>query len=112
MRVIIIFLTCALPSSTRSVELLPDCAPQCAVYAGQEVEILWQEYEDGKSPEALMVKDFDKVRWNLRDHSPTWLIPKEFTRQTNSCSKKGDLVILLKIMLLTAAGDDSASTRV
>lgn len=29
--------------------------------AGQEVEALWQEYEDGKSPEALMVKDFDKV---------------------------------------------------
>ncbi len=29
--------------------------------SGQEIEALWQEYEDGKSPEALMVKDFDKV---------------------------------------------------
>ncbi len=28
---------------------------------GQEIEALWQEYEDCKSPEALMVKDFDKV---------------------------------------------------
>lgn len=35
--------------------------------AGQEVEVLWQEYEDGKSPEALMVKDFDKVCWSVRD---------------------------------------------
>ena len=29
--------------------------------SGQEIEALWQEYEDGRSPEALMVKDFDKV---------------------------------------------------
>ena len=36
--------------------------PRAAWYhAGQEIESLWQEYEDGKSPEALMVKDFDKV---------------------------------------------------
>ena len=28
---------------------------------GQEIEALWQEYEDGRSPEALMVKDFDEV---------------------------------------------------
>ena len=28
---------------------------------GHEIEALWQEYEDGRSPEALMVKDFDKV---------------------------------------------------
>lgn len=34
------------------------------VTAGQEIEALWQEYEDGKSPEALMVKDFDKV-WKM-----------------------------------------------
>lgn len=32
-----------------------------AVNSGQEIEALWQEYEDGKSPEALIVKDFDKV---------------------------------------------------
>ena len=29
--------------------------------AGQEVEALWQEYEDGQSAEAVMVKDFDKA---------------------------------------------------
>ena len=31
------------------------------VISGREIEALWQEYEDGKSPEALMIKDFDKV---------------------------------------------------
>ena len=65
MRVIISLPSCALPSSTRSVQLLSDHALQRAVYTGQEVEELWQEYEDGNSPEALMVKDFDKVCWNL-----------------------------------------------
>lgn len=64
-----------LPSSTRSVQLLPDGALQRAVYAGQEVQALWQEYEGGKTPEALMVKDFDKVCWNLRNLQTTWLIP-------------------------------------
>lgn len=34
--------------------------------AGQEIESLWQEYEDGKSPEALMVKDFDKLEMILQ----------------------------------------------
>ena len=33
------------------------CAP-----SGQEVEELWQEYEAASSPEAMLVKDFDKVR--------------------------------------------------
>lgn len=28
----------------------------------REVEALWHEYEDGATPEALLVKDFDKVR--------------------------------------------------
>ena len=37
------------------------CVEADAGVAGQEVEALWQEYEDGKSPEALMVKDLDKV---------------------------------------------------
>ena len=37
------------------------CLEPDAGFAGQEVEALWQEYEDGKSPEAIMVKDFDKV---------------------------------------------------
>lgn len=30
-------------------------------HAGQEIEALWQEYEDGQTAEAVMVKDFDKV---------------------------------------------------
>ena len=30
--------------------------------AGKEVEELWQEYEAASSPEAMLVKDFDKVR--------------------------------------------------
>ncbi|KAL3154414.1 hypothetical protein ABBQ32_013886 [Trebouxia sp. C0010 RCD-2024] len=34
--------------------------------AGEEIEALWQEYEDGKSPEALMVKDFDKLEMILQ----------------------------------------------
>ncbi|DBB03901.1 TPA: hypothetical protein ACH3X1_012987 [Trebouxia sp. C0004] len=34
--------------------------------AGQEIEALWQEYEDGNSPEALMVKDFDKLEMILQ----------------------------------------------
>lgn len=34
--------------------------------AGQEIEALWQEYEDGRSPEALMVKDFDKLEMILQ----------------------------------------------
>ena len=29
--------------------------------AGREVEQLWQEYESASSPEAMLVKDFDKV---------------------------------------------------
>ena len=31
-------------------------------YAGKEVEELWHEYESASSPEAQLVKDFDKVR--------------------------------------------------
>lgn len=30
-------------------------------YAGKEVEELWHEYESASSPEAQLVKDFDKV---------------------------------------------------
>lgn len=29
--------------------------------AGEEIEALWHEYEQGQSPEARLVKDFDKV---------------------------------------------------
>ncbi len=37
------------------------CA-ECAPSAGREVEELWQEYEAASSLEAMLVKDFDKVR--------------------------------------------------
>lgn len=30
-------------------------------FVGQEVQALWQEYEDNQTAEAVMVKDFDKA---------------------------------------------------
>ena len=36
--------------------------PERASSSGQEVEELWQEYESATTPEAMLVKDFDKVR--------------------------------------------------
>ena len=30
--------------------------------AADEMEALWHEYEQGQTPEAKLVKDFDKVR--------------------------------------------------
>jgi 5'-deoxynucleotidase YfbR-like HD superfamily hydrolase len=29
--------------------------------AGEEIEELWREYEEGQTPAAQLVKDFDKV---------------------------------------------------
>lgn len=37
------------------------CRKIDAQSAGQEVEALWQEYEDGQTAEAMLVKDFDKA---------------------------------------------------
>ena len=34
----------------------------CMAVAGQEIKELFEEYEAGSTPEALLVKDFDKVR--------------------------------------------------
>ena len=33
----------------------------CASLAGQQIRELFEEYEAGSTPEALLVKDFDKV---------------------------------------------------
>jgi 5'-deoxynucleotidase YfbR-like HD superfamily hydrolase len=34
---------------------------QPALHAGEEIAQLWREYEQGQTPEARLVKDFDKV---------------------------------------------------
>ena len=35
------------------------------VFAGQDIRELFEEYEAGSTPEALLVKDFDKVQIHL-----------------------------------------------
>ncbi|PRW56098.1 HD domain-containing 2-like [Chlorella sorokiniana] len=39
-----------------------------ACLAGEEIEALWHEYEQGQSPEARLVKDFDKLEMILQAH--------------------------------------------
>lgn len=41
-----------------------------AAVAGKEVEELWHEYESASSPEAELVKDFDKVRLFIVQQDP------------------------------------------
>ncbi|EFN58736.1 hypothetical protein CHLNCDRAFT_140428 [Chlorella variabilis] len=36
--------------------------------AGKEIELLWQEYEQAQTPEARLVKDFDKLEMILQAH--------------------------------------------
>lgn len=36
--------------------------------AGDDIESLWNEYEQGKTPEASLVKDFDKLEMILQAH--------------------------------------------
>jgi putative hydrolase of HD superfamily len=36
--------------------------------AAQEVEVLWHEYEQQSSPEAHLVKDFDKLEMIIQAH--------------------------------------------
>ena len=31
------------------------------IFTGEEIKELFEEYEEGQTPEALLVKDFDKV---------------------------------------------------
>lgn len=31
------------------------------IFTGEEIKKLFEEYEEGQTPEALLVKDFDKV---------------------------------------------------
>lgn len=49
------------PVKLQPSPLKPPChlAPSCP--AAEEIEALWQEYEQGQTEEARLVKDFDKV---------------------------------------------------
>ena len=38
--------------------------------SGQKLKDLWQEYEDGTSPEAKLLKDLDKVSWRVHRPPP------------------------------------------
>lgn len=40
------------------------------LYAGDDIEQLWHEYEDASTPEANLVKDFDKVELRARAARP------------------------------------------
>ena len=47
------------------LQLRPGFDPVCFT-GGPQIRQLWQEYEDCSSPEAALVKDFDKVRQGMR----------------------------------------------
>ena len=68
--------------------------------AGQEVEELWQEYEAASSPEAMLVKDFDKVR-----------VACDTDIGTCQCTLAVQLAEL-RLCGLRAAGDDTAGPGV
>eukprot|EP00882_Tetradesmus_deserticola_P015811 GHRQ01016850.1.p4 GENE.GHRQ01016850.1~~GHRQ01016850.1.p4 ORF type:complete len:107 (-),score=36.04 GHRQ01016850.1:372-692(-) len=40
----------------------------CLLAAAQEVDQLWQEYEQQSTPEAHLVKDFDKLEMIMQAH--------------------------------------------
>jgi putative hydrolase of HD superfamily len=47
------------------IDLLPIC---CCCCAAQEVDVLWHEYEQQCSPEAHLLKDFDKLEMIIQAH--------------------------------------------
>ena len=70
--------------------------------AGQEIEALWQEYEEGKTPEALLVKDFDKVFYDIAGSFADSCV---YLGRTDSCSKghSADNAMTFTYLMLNAA---------
>lgn len=48
--------------------IMMTCYPLLLHNAAQEVDVLWHEYEAQSSPEAALVKDFDKLEMILQAH--------------------------------------------
>ncbi len=48
------------------------------------MEALWREYEAASSPEALLVKDFDKLEMIMQVSNSTWVLVLLFWRVTRA----------------------------
>lgn len=67
--------------------------------AGKEIELLWQEYEQAQTPEARLVKDFDKVGQSHRRGAGCVPWPSMVALPADACRRPAIHALQLEMIL-------------